>query len=67
MTEDALIAEVRAARHEISEECGHDLRKLQERCQALQSELCASGRHEVSSPSETWAGRNNAVHIKAQR
>ena len=45
MKEDSLIAEVRAARHEISEECGHDLRKLQKRCQSLDRKLIAASQH----------------------
>ena len=53
MDQDALIAEVRAARHEISAECDHDLWKLYERYQALQQRLRASGRHDLqSSPPE---------------
>ena len=60
MDEDALIAKVREARHEISEECGHDIWILYERYQALQRELQDSGRHSIlpapSAPSSTAAG-----------
>jgi len=66
MMEDALIAEVRAVRHAISEECGHDLRRLQERCQALQTELRASGRHEVWNAPDMLACRNTPAPAGAE-
>jgi len=51
MSTDPLIQEVRKARHEISEECSHDLWKLYARYEALQREMKARGRHTfVDSP-----------------
>ncbi len=37
------IAEVRKIRHEISEECGHDIRKLAAYCRNVEDELRRSG------------------------
>jgi len=45
MSSDPLIQEVRAARHRISEECGHDIWKLYARYDALQQEMKAEGKH----------------------
>ena len=50
---DAGVAEVRKARHEISEECGHDLHKVVEYYRSVEEELRRSGRFrfEETTPS----------------
>jgi hypothetical protein len=45
MKEDPLIEEVREARQEISQECGHDIWKLYERYDVLQKDFKTSGRY----------------------
>ena len=50
MERDALIEEVREARREISRKCGHDIRKLYARYQAMQKRLKAQGHKFISQP-----------------
>ncbi len=45
MKENPIIKEVRAARHRISEECGHDTKRLLERYQRMAAERKASGKY----------------------
>ena len=57
MRPDPLIDEVRKARHEISRECGHDIRKLCARYQAMEKQMKAEGKAQfVSRP---LAGRTH--------
>ena len=56
MTTDPLIQDVRSARHEISEECDHDIWKLYERYDTLQREMKAKGTHRfVDAPPQPSA------------
>ncbi len=56
MTADPLIQEVREARHDISEECGHDIWKLYARYDVMQRQMKAEGKHKfVDGP---LAGRD---------
>ena len=50
MARDPLIDEVRKARHEISKQCGHDLRKLYARYRAMDKRLKAQGHKFISQP-----------------
>jgi hypothetical protein len=51
MIRDPVIDEVRAARHEISKECDHDIRKLYARYVAMQEQMKAEGKWRfVSQP-----------------
>jgi hypothetical protein len=51
MSRDPLIDEVRQARHEISQECDHDLRKLYARYDAMEKQMKAEGKWRfVSQP-----------------
>lgn len=50
---DPVVAEVRRARHQIAEECGHDLDKIAERAHAAVQRLVASGLLQPSPVSTT--------------
>ncbi len=56
---DPEVAEVRKARHEISEECGHDLHKVVEYYRGIEEELRRSGRFrfEETTPSVDSASK----------
>ena len=45
MKDDAIITEVREARHRISEEYGHDLDRLGRHYRALERKLAKTGKH----------------------
>ena len=46
MRDDPIITEVREVRHRISEENGHDLRKLAKHYQEVERELAKTGRYQ---------------------
>jgi len=47
MSENPIIKEVREARHRISEECGHDVKRLLKRYQEMAQKRRASGKYRL--------------------
>jgi hypothetical protein len=45
MSRNAIINEIRAVRHRISAECGHDTKRFAEHCKKLDEELRKSGKY----------------------
>jgi hypothetical protein len=49
---DEIIREVRRIRHLISQECGHDVRKIAEYYRTYEEELKRSGKYRFADPRE---------------
>ena len=54
------IAEIRKIRHQISEECGHDIHKVAAYYRQVEEELKKSGRYHFEPSRDSHAARNTA-------